>query len=224
MRLDVVCFVVLCYILLSSVYFIISIRILPFSPRLWIVSTLEIVSNSRTKRNETKVTSFFPPSRYKIFFLRFKKKKKIITESSYKSHHRTNHFIRLESNFLLITIHFLLSAFENFKPGLNTYSRETEGKREQTIINKFPTIITLLHRDIQPNSLLRNLPLPPTLRSECRRERYIVTRAPTRILTFSPISVTKGAPRCLPLVSDSASGRAIAREFEIQINTERVHR
>lgn len=60
MRLDVVCFVVLCYILLSSVYFIISIRILPFSLRLWIVSTLEIVSNSRTKRNETKVTSFFP--------------------------------------------------------------------------------------------------------------------------------------------------------------------
>lgn len=114
------------------------------------------------ERNETKrkLRVFFLPSRYKIFFLRFKKKKKIITESSYKSHHRTNHFIRLESNFLLITIHFLLSAFENFKPGLNTYSRETEGKREQTIINKFPTIITLLHRDIQPNSLLRNLPLP----------------------------------------------------------------
>lgn len=178
------------------------------------------------ERNETKrklrVFSFLRDTRFS--FLDLKRKKKIITESSYKSHHRTNHFIRLESNFLLITMHFLLSAFENFKPGLNTYSRETEGKREQTIINKFPTIITLLHRDIQPNSLLRNLPLPPTLRSECRRERYIVTRAPTRILTFSPISVTKGAPRCLPLVSDSASGRAIAREFEIQINTERVHR
>lgn len=170
----------------------------------------EIVSNSRTKRNETRklrVFSFPLPSRFSFLDLKIK-------------NHRTNNFIRLESFLLIIIINFLLSKISNSL--INTRSREIEGKREQTIINNIPYYYYPYCTGIS-DRIPFNLPLP-SLHLVSTLERYIVMRAPTRILTFSPISVTKGAPRCLPLVSDSASGRAIAREFEIQINTERVHR
>lgn len=86
----------------------------------------EIVSNSRTKRNETRklrVFSFPLPSRFSFLDLKIK-------------NHRTNNFIRLESFLLIIIINFLLSKISNSL--INTRSREIEGKREQTIINNIP--------------------------------------------------------------------------------------
>lgn len=170
MRLDVVCFAVLCY---TALIFYYPPCILLFQSE-FSLSLSNIVDNFNPWNcfefpNETKVTSFSPSldSRFSFLDLKIKKKKKRRKSSD-------KQFYSPRVKFSLNNNKFFSISFLKFYSG--RYILEIEGKREQTIIIIiliiFLLLLPLLHLDIPPtefpNSTKPSLPLPSPKRVSTR--------------------------------------------------------